>query len=139
MRQLSAGKWQASCWLTTADGYKKRVRINRASESDAVEALKTRAKSIANSDHEAPPADPTWLYRMFNRDGDLLYIGISNDPVLRLSQHANEKPWVKREVTKWEIEPTSYPSFAAALAAERKAIEAEHPRYNVVHNQRKTA
>ena len=76
---------------------------------------------------------------MFNRDGDLLYIGISNDPVLRLSQHANEKPWVKREVTKWEIEPTSYPSFAAALAAERKAIEAEHPRYNVVHNQRKTA
>jgi hypothetical protein len=70
------------------------------------------------------------LYRFFDVGGDLLYIGITNDPGRRWSRHANDKPWW-HEVDRIELE--RYPDRVAVLAAERKAIQDEHPRYNVAH------
>lgn len=70
------------------------------------------------------------LYRFFDAGGDLLYVGITSDPGRRWGNHANSKPWW-HQVDRIEIE--RYPDRASVLAAERKAIHDEHPKYNVVH------
>lgn len=71
------------------------------------------------------------LYRFFDASGDLLYIGITLNPAGRWKQHREEKPWWE-EVTDITIE--TYPDRPSVLEAERKAIIAEHPRYNKTYN-----
>lgn len=82
--------------------------------------------------HKDMPSDETWLYRMFDQEGVLLYIGISKDAFARFSQHAKDKPWIG-QVARWERE--SFATRNAALAAEKSAIKSEFPLYNVVHNE----
>lgn len=76
---------------------------------------------------------PTALYRAFDAEGALLYVGISFNPLLRVGQHAKSKAWWT-EVAK--ITVAHYPTRAAAAAAERSAIASERPRHNVQHAQR---
>jgi len=69
----------------------------------------------------------TALYRFFNADERLLYIGISGDPAYRWGQHRTDKPWageVAMRVVEW------LPTRAEAEAAELVAIRAERPLYN---------
>lgn len=73
---------------------------------------------------------PHVLYRFFDAGGDLLYVGVTNDPGRRWSRHASDKPWWN-EVDRIEID--RYPDRTSVLAAERKAVQDERPRYNVVH------
>jgi predicted GIY-YIG superfamily endonuclease len=70
------------------------------------------------------------LYRFFDAGGDLLYIGITNDPGRRWGRHATDKPWWI-EVDRIELE--RYPDRTSVLDAEQKAIKEERPRYNVLH------
>jgi predicted GIY-YIG superfamily endonuclease len=37
--------------------------------------------------------EPTALYRLFDTDGVLLYVGITRDTEKRWRQHALKKPW----------------------------------------------
>lgn len=76
------------------------------------------------------PAERTALYRLFDEGDVLLYIGISNDPDGRWSQHQSTTPWI-REVSTRTLE--WHPSREDALAAESRTVRAERPRYNVVH------
>jgi hypothetical protein len=66
------------------------------------------------------------IYRMFDGQGHLLYIGVTGDVGKRFGQHLDRRwfPLVERITLEW------LPSRAAALVAERRAIVAEHPRYN---------
>lgn len=73
---------------------------------------------------------PHALYRFFAEDGELLYVGITSNPARRFAQHGSDKEWWE-EVA--EIRMERLPSREAVLAAERAAIIAERPRYNVVH------
>lgn len=71
--------------------------------------------------------DRTALYRFFNADERLLYIGISGDPDYRWGQHKADKPWigeVAMRVIEW------LPTRAEAEAAELAAIRTERPLYN---------
>jgi hypothetical protein len=72
-------------------------------------------------------ADMHALYRMFDEHGHLLYIGITGDLGKRLGQHSFKRwfPLVQRITLEW------LPNRAAALVAERRAISAERPRYNL--------
>ena len=72
----------------------------------------------------------SYVYRMWDTNGVLLYIGKSNNPLNRWKQH-RKKPWFK-QVTRFEYEP--HPDEASAYAAEREAIKTEHPLYNIVNN-----
>lgn len=68
------------------------------------------------------------VYRLFNVEGDLLYIGQTGDISVRLRNHKHDKPWWD-EVA--EMRTTPYLSKGAAVEAERVAIREERPRYNV--------
>lgn len=74
---------------------------------------------------------PHALYRFLDRDGGLLYVGITADPGVRWKTHSKDKPWWS-EVATCTVEHFS--TRDAVLAAERTAIATECPRYNVVHN-----
>lgn len=71
---------------------------------------------------------PTALYRYFDVNGDLLYVGISFDPGRRDREHARSKAWhmsaVKQQV-EW------YDNRFDAFAAEQDAIKIERPIHNV--------
>ena len=72
------------------------------------------------------------LYRMFNRDSSLLYVGISMSFGKRLRQHKKEKDWYQ-EIT--HITLQHFPTRDDAAVAETKAIKSEKPIHNVTHNQ----
>lgn len=76
------------------------------------------------------PGKPTTLYRHYDRCGCLLYIGIAQDTRARGYQHKAESWWHKWSV---RVEETPYPTRPDALAAEREAIQAEHPVFNTIH------
>lgn len=75
-------------------------------------------------------SDATALYRHFDRDGTLLYVGISLHAIYRLGQH-QESDW-SRHIARVDIQ--TYTSRAAALEAERRAIRIEQPIFNKIHN-----
>ena len=75
----------------------------------------------------------TTLYRLFDIDDVLLYVGIAGNPGRRFEEHSKTKPWwslvdhvdLEHYDTRWE-----------AAAAERHAIETEAPLHNIVYNLR---
>lgn len=80
------------------------------------------------------PTERTALYRMFDDDGALLYIGVAAVFGKRWTEHAHSQSWwgeVRRQMVEW------YPDRDSAEDAEEEAIGAEHPRYNITHNQEK--
>lgn len=70
----------------------------------------------------------TSLYRHFDRDGRLLYVGISNNALARLRGHKLDASWYP-EIT--DISIAHYPDRATAERAEARAIRTEAPLYNV--------
>jgi predicted GIY-YIG superfamily endonuclease len=73
-------------------------------------------------------ADMHPVYRMFGASGQLLYVGVTADLATRLGSHA-EKRWFPLVA---EIRLEWFPDRAAAEAAERRAIQREHPKLNIV-------
>jgi len=72
------------------------------------------------------------LYRFFDAEGVLLYVGITYDLSMRFSTHSVERWWWGQ----WAYSTlVRYYSRAALEAAERKAIKSEKPLHNVVHNK----
>lgn len=72
----------------------------------------------------------TALYRHYNDQGELLYVGISLNPIRRVQQHENSAWW--DEITRIEIE--RYENRRLALEAETAAIASEKPVHNVHQN-----
>lgn len=72
---------------------------------------------------------PTALYRLRNKGGDLLYVGISEDPYRRWTEHAGDKPWWPQVV---RLELDWHASRDEAAAAETEAIGTERPTFNAV-------
>lgn len=75
----------------------------------------------------------TTLYRYFDGDDVLLYVGISLNAVLRLAQHSHAGAEWTASIARSTFQ--HFPTRVAALAAEKTAIQTEKPRFNVVHNR----
>jgi hypothetical protein len=72
----------------------------------------------------------TALYRHWDADGELLYVGISLSAVGRLAQHRASAPWfvdIANVTIEW------FDTRAEAQAAEIEAITLEHPLHNKAH------
>ena len=72
----------------------------------------------------------THLYRHYNSQGKLLYIGVSLSAVARLSQHEMHSHWFT-DIARVEVE--TYGTRKDALEAEAKAIKEERPAFNIAH------
>lgn len=72
----------------------------------------------------------TTLYRHWNANDDLLYVGISLSHTGRLAQHKRNSRWFY-QISRVTLE--HYDTREEALAAERHAIKTESPVFNVVH------
>jgi excinuclease UvrABC nuclease subunit len=70
----------------------------------------------------------TQLYRHFDKNNNLLYVGISLSTFNRLSQHRDHSKWFFN-ITNVAIE--HFATREEALAAERKAIKSENPKFNI--------
>jgi len=76
------------------------------------------------------PSNQT-LYRFFNADNELLYVGITNNPFGRFSGHSKDKDWFH------ELAYATFTHYANRLEvdrAETKAIVNEKPKYNKAKN-----
>ena len=74
----------------------------------------------------------TQLYRHYDSNKKLLYVGVSLNAAARLAQHRDAAPWFDA-ITDVKIE--TYPTREDALAAERRAIAEENPACNIQHRQ----
>lgn len=71
---------------------------------------------------------PHFVYRCYDIDGDLLYVGCSKDVEKRLADHAKSpNSWVPC-VQFLELE--EHPDLKTARTAESEAIATEHPYWN---------
>ena len=113
--------------VRAADAERKReARATRKAETVS------RMLAMLNSGELAAyGTEPYFLYRFYDEDDTLLYIGITNDPERRLYQHTAQKPWAD------DIARTEYAVFAnktEATAAEAALIKQLSPLHNIVHN-----
>ena len=77
-------------------------------------------------------AERTALYRFYDADGQLLYVGITDRPGRRWETHMRRKRWwpaVHRQTLEW------HPDRETAMAAEVAAIVNECPRHNIRHSE----
>lgn len=70
------------------------------------------------------PDDPAVLYRLFDVDGALLYIGVTADLLERLHQHEALQPWWADVAS---VQMVRYARRKDALADEWAAIQQEDP------------
>lgn len=74
-----------------------------------------------------PPAERTALYRLYDADGQLLYVGITANPKKRWYAHGRDKHWwpeVTRKTIEW------FETRKSAERVEKIEIEEERPVYN---------
>lgn len=72
------------------------------------------------------------LYRYYDKDGNLLYVGISISAIVRMSQHRTQSSWFP--LAKWSTFE-NFTSREEVLKAEVQAIINENPIYNINHNK----
>lgn len=70
------------------------------------------------------------LYRHYDKNGVILYIGITNNHLIRLITHSKDAPWFY-EIATVKIE--HYQTREQAAAKEKEAIIKELPLYNIDH------
>ena len=75
--------------------------------------------------------DSTNLYRHYDSEGILLYVGISLSAIQRLVQHNRSSDWSKYIA---DIEVETFKTRSEAVLAERQAIKGENPIFNTIYN-----
>ena len=68
------------------------------------------------------------VYRLYARDGGLLYIGSTKDVARRLTSHRGARVFWMPLVARMRV--TLHPTREAARQAEEQAVRAEHPLFN---------
>lgn len=71
---------------------------------------------------------PHYVYRCYDEDGRLIYVGCTVDPVGRLAHHRANAWWGHQIST---VRNIVFPNKDYALTREREAIGEERPRWNV--------
>jgi hypothetical protein len=127
LRWIASGKWREG-FHYKRDG--DRLLISRSGFVHWIENGSGEQEPARATKRRAPAADkPTRLYRHFDADGVLLYVGISLSAVYRLTQHMSGSRWAE-EIARVDVQ--TLPDRAAAEAAERAAIADENPKYNLL-------
>lgn len=68
-----------------------------------------------------------YVYRFFDKNDKLLWVGCSSDVKRRIEEHKRIRPWM-HETVRVTTEP--YETYEDGRSAEARAVEAEKPKYN---------
>lgn len=119
---------------------KKRYRFGK-DKAEAVQAARILNNRLRREGHDVrqvsdeTPAESrrgyVELYRHYDKEGTLLYVGISLNSVARLRKHREEAHWFD-DITRIEIE--RFESKEMAREAEKDAIAEERPLFNIMHS-----
>lgn len=71
----------------------------------------------------------TFVYRCFDRHGELLYVGVTSTPRARWWGHRAKSPWASQVATCRMVGPFDR---STALEYERDAIRHERPKHNTI-------
>jgi|GEM_PF-6716829 len=74
-----------------------------------------------------------YLYRHYNSNDELLYVGISLNAIVRLGQHEKNAGWYS---TIAKITMETYNTREEVLKAEKHAIITEKPLFNITHTKK---
>ena len=74
------------------------------------------------------PEDETVVYRIYDQEGGLLYVGMTNDFDMRMYQHRRDSRWFPLA---HDYRLTTYPTRRLAARAEWQAIRTEEPMFNL--------
>lgn len=75
---------------------------------------------------------PVVVYRFWDAEPLLLYVGITSTPLKRFKAHSRKSTWWP-EIARMQV--VGYPNRKAALAAESRAIHTEGPIWNRAGNE----
>ena len=75
-------------------------------------------------------SDASAVYRIYNAADELIYIGMSYEPAVRVRVQRREKAW-GHEIARYEVD--WHQDRAASQRAEEQLIKEFQPRYNVTH------
>ena len=75
-----------------------------------------------------------FVYRVYDADARLIYVGETGNLFQRLDTHAMQTWWAPQVA---HVKATVYPSRELALAAERACIRHEDPRWNITGSWRR--
>jgi len=90
--------------------------------------LKAGIKIKINRNNNHIYSITTYLYRYFDKENRLLYVGISKNVVVRLTQHEQHSHWFDLIS---QITITKFPNRKDAELAEQIAIIEERPLFNI--------
>ena len=72
-----------------------------------------------------------YVYRHYDADDNLLYVGVSRNPQNRIDTHRKTAHWFNDSV---RVEHEKYSDRESAIHAETAAIKSESPKWNVINN-----
>jgi excisionase family DNA binding protein len=130
----------AKAWLKNLQDMRNAATAKYDSDKEKLERALADAKDRRDKKRvleeelerlEALEGSDTKLYRHFDQNKKLLYVGISLNAVARLSGHRSTSSWFENIAT---VKIETFPNREAALMAERLAILKEKPLYNRHHN-----
>lgn len=87
---------------------------------------------IVVTDRDHLKEKETYVYRFYDINSNLLYIGIAYDIEQRFTQHAKDKDWWP-DVHKMYVR--KYPNRFEAARIEEQAIKKYNPKYNEIYNK----
>jgi len=95
-----------------------------------MDGLTSRSRAL----HSGPAVTaPHFLYRCYDKDGDLIYIGCTNDVARRMSAHRSSRAtasrWLSLFMARYEVEGP-FDGREAGREAEHRAIQLEQPLFN---------
>lgn len=151
---VAVGWWddRGDAWYLAYGGAEQsrdraRAEGRRAQNAEAQRRRRRRMAGVDEADAPLPPRPaslprprrhpaasqngPTDLYRWYDVDGVLLYVGITVDRERRERDHARGSMWSEFAVTS-KVE--TLPSRVEAERAERSAVHNERPIFNRKHN-----
>jgi predicted GIY-YIG superfamily endonuclease len=88
-------------------------------------------------DYRNPERREHLVYRAFDADGNLLYVGCTNNPDRRWREHRTDSPWMTEKAHTFRLAgPYNYDT---ARQKEREALAIESPRYGMTPQRRGAA
>lgn len=126
--------------LALCDGTRSAAEIARDVGRNNVD-VHADVKALRRCGHPAPLRNPSMIsrdaavYRHFDAEGRLLYIGCTSDLLRRTLAHERRSHWFDQIAV---IKVERFKSVEDAVAAETRAILAERPIHNVHGNTART-